>query len=60
MPRNCTVFLKRRELTRHAILRSQVFDSIKRPTVLVRKVKQKRNFEAYLCGSLSPTFKTYF
>ena len=38
MPRICMVFLVRRELTRHAILWSQVFDSIKWPTVLVRKV----------------------
>ena len=61
MPRNCIVFLIPRELTRHAILLSQVFDFIKWLTVLVCKVKGKpHNFEAYLCGSLYSTFKTSF
>ena len=61
MPQNCMVFLIRRKLTWHAILWSQVFDSIKWPNVLVRKVKAKpRNFKACLCGSLYSTFKTSF
>ena len=47
MPRKRMVFLIRRELTRHAILWSQEFDSIKWPTLLVRKVKGKlHTFEA--------------
>ena len=42
-------------------LKSQIFDSHKWPTVLVRRVKGKpRNFEANLCGSLYSTFKTSF
>ena len=61
MPRNCTVFLLPRRLTRSAIYGSQIFDSHKWPTVLVRTVKGKpRNFEANLCGSLYSTFKTSF
>ena len=61
MPRNCTVFLLPRRLLRSAIYGSQVFDSHKWLTVLVRTVKGKlRNFEANLCGSLYPTFKTSF
>ena len=59
--RNCVVFLLPRRLTRSAIYGSQIFDSHKWPTVLVRKVKGKpRNFEANLCGSLYSTFKTSF
>ena len=47
MPRNCLVFLLPRRLTWSAIYGSQIFDSHKWPTVLVRKVKGKpRNFEA--------------
>ena len=51
MPRNCKVFLKYRELTRHAILWSQInstkFDSTKWPTALVRKIKGRLcSFEA--------------
>ena len=38
MPGNCTVFLLPRRLTRSAN-GSQIFDSHKWPTVLVRKVK---------------------
>ena len=50
-----------RRLTRSAINGSQIFDSHKCPTVLVRKVKGKqRHFEANLCGSLFSTFKTSF
>ena len=61
MPQNCMVFLIHRELTRHAILWSQVFDSTKWSTVLVRKVKRKpRNFEEYLSGTLYSTFKLSF
>ena len=59
--RNCVVFLLPRRQTRSAIYGSQIFDSHKWPTVLVRKVKGKpRNFEANLCGSLYSTFKTSF
>ena len=59
--RSCKVSLIRRELTRHAILWSQVFDSIKWPTALVRKVKGKPcTFDAFLCESLYSTFKTSF
>ena len=59
--RNCMVFLLPRGQTQSAIYGSQVFDSHKWPTVLVRKVKGKpRNFEANLCGSLYSTFKTSF
>ena len=39
MPRNCMVFLMRRELTLRAILWSQVFDTIKWLTVSVCKVR---------------------
>ena len=56
---NCTVLLLRRELTRSLIK----FDSHTPmwPTVLVDEVKRKpRNFEAYLCRSLYPTFTTSF
>ena len=61
MPRNYTVFLLPRRLTRSAIYESQIFDPHKWPTGLVRKVKGKpRNFEACLCGSLYSTFKTSF
>ena len=61
MPQNCTVFLLPRRQTRSAIYGSQIFDSHKWPTMLVRTVKGKpRNFEAYLCGSLYSTFKTSF
>ena len=41
MPRNCTVFLLPRRLTRSAIYGSKMFDSHKWPTVLVRTVKGK-------------------
>ena len=65
MPRNYQVFLLPRRLTRSAIYGSQIFDwsqicdSHKWPTVLVRKIKGKpRNFEANLCGSLYSTFQT--
>ena len=58
---NCVVFLLPRRLTRSAIYGSQIFDSHKWPTVLVRTGKGKpRNFEANLCGSLYSTFKTSF
>ena len=61
MPRNCTAFLLPRRLTRSAIYGSQMFDSHKWPTVLVRTVKGKpRNFEANLCGSLYSTFTLSF
>ena len=61
MPRNCTVFLLPRRLTRSAIYGSQIVDSHKWSTVLVRTVKGKpRNFEANLCGSLYSTFETSF
>ena len=61
MPRNCTVFLLPRRLTRSTIYGSQILDSDKWPTVLVRTVKGKpRNFEANLCGSLYSTFRTSF
>ena len=61
MPRNCTVFFLPRRLTRSAIYGSQIFDSHKWPTVLVRTVKGKpRNFEANLCGSLHSAFQTSF
>ena len=61
MPRKCTVFLLTRRPTRSAIYGSQILDSHKWPTVLVRAVKGKpRNFEANLCGSLYSTFKTSF
>ena len=54
-------FLLARRLTRSAIYGSQIFDSHKWPTALVRKVNGKpRNFEANLCGSLFSTFKTSF
>ena len=53
------LFLLPRQLTWSAIYGSQIFDSHKWPTVLVRTVKGKpRNFEANLCGSLYSTFKT--
>ena len=53
MPRNCSVFLLPRRLTRSAIYGSQIMG--------VRKVKGKpRNFEANLCGSFYSTFKTSF
>ena len=56
LPRNCMVFLLLCELTRLAI-----YDSHKRPTVLVDEVKGKPcNFEACLCGSLYSTFTTSF
>ena len=59
--RNCVVFLLPRRQTRLAIYGSQIFDSHKWPTVLVRKVRGKpRNFEANVCGSLYSTFKTSF
>ena len=58
---NCVVFLLSHRLTRSAIYGSQIFDSKKWLTVLVRKVKEKtRNSETYLCGSLNCTFKTSF
>ena len=61
MPRNYTVFLLPRRLPRSAIYGSQILDSHKWTTVLVRKVKGKpRNFEANLCGPLYSTFKTSF
>ena len=61
MLRKCTVFLSPRRLTHSAIYGSQIFDSHKWPTVLVRRVKGKpRNFEACLCGSLYSTFKRSF
>ena len=54
-------FLLPRLLTRWIIYGSQIFDSHKWPTVLVRKVKGKpRNFEANLCGLLYSTFTTSF
>ena len=47
------VFLLPRRQTRSAIYWSQIFDSHKWPTVLVRKVKGKpRNFEANVCELL--------
>ena len=50
---------KRCELTRHAILWSQICDTTKWPTVLIRKTKGKQcNFKALLCGSLYLTFTT--
>jgi hypothetical protein len=50
MPRNCTFFLL-----------TQIFDSHKWPTVLVRTVKGKpQNFEANLCRSLYFTFTKSF
>ena len=59
--RNFVVFLSPRRQTRSAIYGSQVFDSHKWLTVLVRKVKGKRhNFEANVCGSLYSTFKKSF
>ena len=49
--RNCVVFLLPRRQTRSASYESQIFDSHKLPTVLVRKVKGKpHNFEANVCG----------
>ena len=61
MGRKMHVFPLPRRLTRSAIYGSQIFDSHKWPTVLVRTVKGKpRNFEANLCGSLYSTFKTSF
>ena len=61
MPRNCTVFLLLRRLTRSAIYGSQIFDFHKWLTRFVLKVKGKpRNFKATLCGSLYSTFKTSF
>ena len=56
MPRNCMIFLGRRYLTR-TILWSQVFDSIKWPTVLVRNGKPCI-FEACLCWWLYSTSLT--
>ena len=57
MPRKWAVFLLPRRQTRSAIYGSQMFDSHKWPTVLVRKVKGKpRNFEANWCRSLYSTF----
>ena len=59
VPRNCTVFLLPRRLTRSAIYGSQIFDSHKWPTFLVHTVKgEPRNFKVNLCGSLYSTFKT--
>ena len=62
--RNCVVFLLPCRLTPSAIYGhdgSQIFDSHKWPTVLVRKVTAKpRKFEANLCGSLYSTFKSSF
>ena len=61
MPRNCVVFFLPRRLTRSAIYGSQIFDSHKWPTVLVRNVTGKLcNFEANLYGSLYSTFTTSF
>ena len=61
MPRNCTVFLLPRRLTRSANYGSQIFDSHVMADRLVRTVKGKPgNFEANVCGSLYSTFKTSF
>ena len=61
LPRNCVDFDLLCELTRSVIYGSQKFDSHKCLTVLVDEVKGKPcNFEAYLCGSVYPTFKTSF
>ena len=61
MPRNCTIFLLPRHLTWSPIYGSQIFDSHKWPTVLVRTVTRKpRSFKENLCGSLYSTFKTSF
>ena len=61
MPRNCMVFLLPRRQTRSAIYGSQIFDSHKWPTVLVRKVKGKtHNFKANLCELLYSAFKISF
>ena len=54
MPRNCTVFLIRRDLQG-----TPFCELIKWLTMLVRKVNGKpRNFKAYSCGS-STSFKLY-
>ena len=56
---NCVVIPFSRRLTPSAIYGSQIFDSHKWPTVLVRIVKGKpHNFVANLYGSLYSTFKT--
>ena len=63
LPQNCIVLLIPRRQTRSAIYWSQILDSHKWPTVLVRKVKEKIcNFDANtcMCGSLYSTFKTSF
>ena len=61
MPLNCTVFLLPHRLTWSAIYGSQIFDSHKWPTVLVRKVTGKpRNFEANLRGLFYSTLKKSF
>ena len=53
---NCVVFLLPCRLTQSAIYGSQIFDSHKWPTMLVRKVKRKpRSFKANLGGSLYST-----
>ena len=50
-----------RDLTRHAMLRSQFFDATKWSTVLVPKIKGKPcSFDVLLCGSLHSTFKLSF
>ena len=55
--RYCLVFLLPRRQTNTVT----IYDSHKKPTVLVRKVKGKPcNIKANVCGSLYSTFKTSF
>ena len=49
MPRNCVVFFLPRRQTRSAIYGSQIFDSHKWPTGLVRKVKGKPRNSRQIC-----------
>ena len=49
MLRNCTVFLLPRRQTQSAIYGSQMFDSDKWPTVLVRNVKGNRAVLRQIC-----------
>ena len=49
VPRNCVVFFLPRRLTWSVIYWSQIFDSKKWPTVLIRNVKGNRAFFSDTC-----------